>query len=668
MKRLAIALVGNYGYLNQILTTVKSVLWHHQAVDIYILNPDIPQEVFAQLNQRLATSNHCIHNVKVDMNELAGTASSFERILNVVYAEFMIPELVDEQRVLYLDSDVIVDGDLTPLFKMLEPTDMLLAAKERISDIEQQFNSGVMLMNADRWRQEKLGQQLLTYARDHREELRNGDQTVVNAVLGDRIREIEAGQYNYQIGADYVQSLHQVPLADVDRQPDHVIWHFTTDDKPWNEFSMGRGRQLWWDYANLEWSEIVTHQRPAADAPEFQLKCMIFTQSGVVDDLERLIQEYPQIKFTIAAWTDMWFGLTRLQNYPNVRLLPKFISYQLREQALANDVFLDITPSGEQQIIDHFKTLDKPVLSYHGLANQFTTYEQFSDALRQLAHLPRVVQPAGLNGVYLRVKPLEASLDYILQHHCSVARFGDGEFLMMRGYSIPYQYYVPELGRRLRRLAGRTSDDQFMVCMPDVFERPDRYTTDMWNFWQGVDLGVVKECCTADWYGSTFISRPYIDQADKSRAGIAFDKLKRLWQDQDVLIVEGSTTRSGVGNDLFAGAKSIQRIIAPSHHCFNIYDELLEKVSKQAQDRLVLLMLGPTAKVLAEDLAQAGFWAIDIGHLDSEYEWYRMGAQTKVKLANKHTAEFNLDEGIEFADDPGYRAQIIADLSGEDRV
>ncbi|KRM00605.1 hypothetical protein LG045_00730 [Limosilactobacillus gastricus] len=180
MKRLAIALVGNYGYLNQILTTVKSVLWHHQAVDIYILNPDIPQEVFAQLNQRLATSNHCIHNVKVDMNELAGTASSFERILNVVYAEFMIPELVDEQRVLYLDSDVIVDGDLTPLFKMLEPTDMLLAAKERISDIEQQFNSGVMLMNADRWRQEKLGQQLLTYARDHREELRNGDQTVAN--------------------------------------------------------------------------------------------------------------------------------------------------------------------------------------------------------------------------------------------------------------------------------------------------------------------------------------------------------------------------------------------------------------------------------------------------------------------------------------------------------
>ena len=58
-------------------------------------------------------------------------------------------------------------------------------------------------------------------------------------------------------------------------------------------------------------------------------------------------------------------------------------------------------------------------------------------------------------------------------------------------------------------------------------------------------------------------------------------------------------------------------------------------------------MLGPTAKVLVSDLARQGYQAIDLGHIDSEYEWYEMGATYKVKLTNKHTAEFNHDEGIE---------------------
>ena len=54
---------------------------------------------------------------------------------------------------------------------------------------------------------------------------------------------------------------------------------------------------------------------------------------------------------------------------------------------------------------------------------------------------------------------------------------------------------------------------------------------------------------------------------------------------------------------------------------------------------------------------------IDIGHVDSEYEWMQMGAENKVLLQNKHTAEFNLDTEIELADDEAYLSQIVVDLS-----
>ena len=78
-----------------------------------------------------------------------------------------------------------------------------------------------------------------------------------------------------------------------------------------------------------------------------------------------------------------------------------------------------------------------------------------------------------------------------------------------------------------------------------------------------------------------------------------------------------------------------------------------------------MLMLGPTAKVLACDLAFEGYWALDIGHIDSEYEWYKMGAMQKVKFKNKHAAEFNFDENIELENDDIYAKEIVAMLAGQ---
>ena len=172
-----------------------------------------------------------------------------------------------------------------------------------------------------------------------------------------------------------------------------------------------------------------------------------------------------------------------------------------------------------------------------------------------------------------------------------------------------------------------------------------------------------RELCTDSWYGSTFVSRPYIDFEDKSQAKGQFDKLKSIWKNRDLLIVEGATSRSGVGNDLFAEAKSIKRIVCSSHSAYSRVDEIEQEIEKHAAGRLVLCMLGPTAKVLAYRLSQKGHQVLDIGHIDSEYEWMKMGAKTKVKFAHKHTAEYNFDQDIEFIEDETYTSQIVADLS-----
>lgn len=114
---------------------------------------------------------------------------------------------------------------------------------------------------------------------------------------------------------------------------------------------------------------------------------------------------------------------------------------------------------------------------------------------------------------------------------------------------------------------------------------------------------------------------------------------------------------------MYLGAKSVERIICPSRNAYSKYEMILDTIRQYGAHKLILLMLGPTAKVLASDLASEGYWAVDIGHIDSEYEWYRAGATHKFKLENKHTAEFNLDEHIELKHDDIYAGEIVAMLS-----
>lgn len=264
----------------------------------------------------------------------------------------------------------------------------------------------------------------------------------------------------------------------------------------------------------------------------------------------------------------------------------------------------------------------------------------------------------------ITVLPILESLAYIRKHRSSVVRFGDGEVDLMRGNSIPYQSYDVGLAQALLGILQIPSSPDLLVCLPDVFTDLERYNKNAQTFWQ-VHFERYRSFyeteCQSDWYGSTFLSRPYIDLNDKTASATYFSGLKSLWADRDILIVEGETTRSGMGNDLFDKARSVRRIVCPSKNAFEAYDQILPAILEVVEDDcLVLLMLGPTAKVLAYDLSQRGYQAIDLGHIDSEYEWYQMGAESKVKLSHKHTAEFNYDETIEAVTDQAYLEQVVA--------
>ena len=79
---------------------------------------------------------------------------------------------------------------------------------------------------------------------------------------------------------------------------------------------------------------------------------------------------------------------------------------------------------------------------------------------------------------------------------------------------------------------------------------------------------------------------------------------------------------------------------------------------------LILIALGPTATVLSYDLNRLGYQAIDIGHIDIEYEWFLKNATKKIKIKNKYVNE--VDNGLNnftSIKDRVYYKQIIKKIS-----
>ena len=135
--------------------------------------------------------------------------------------------------------------------------------------------------------------------------------------------------------------------------------------------------------------------------------------------------------------------------------------------------------------------------------------------------------------------------------------------------------------------------------------------------------------------------------------------MEKIWHDQNVYIIEGTHSRLGVGNNLFENVKNLKRILVPAVNAFDSYDEILSSAIKNcAKSDLILLAIGPTATILSFDLAKLGYWAIDIGHIDIEYEWFKKQATRKVPVKNKYVNEANY-AGQDNLQDKSYEDSII---------
>lgn len=279
---------------------------------------------------------------------------------------------------------------------------------------------------------------------------------------------------------------------------------------------------------------------------------------------------------------------------------------------------------------------------------------------RDKRHYAKNLRAVAACEAWQNVATMEQTLQRLTEGSCSVCRYGDGEYKVMAGDANGFQQSDAALAARLRQVL-RAQVPDLLVCIPNIAEDMTLRTEEARRFWHRFleEYGADFAALLGDGpYYNAHVTRLYMDYQTCGRSGQWFAALKQVFQGKRLLIVEGEKTRLGVGNDLFDGAVSVRRILCPSKSAFSSYDEILSTVKKLWDGELVLIALGQTATVLAHDLHCDGIRAIDIGHIDIEYEWYLAGATEKTAVAGKFVKE--VDGQLDSQEDPLYLQQIAA--------
>ena len=268
---------------------------------------------------------------------------------------------------------------------------------------------------------------------------------------------------------------------------------------------------------------------------------------------------------------------------------------------------------------------------------------------------------------YPTIESIEETLEQILHQKKSICRFGDGEFAIMAGKTRQkFQNTSPALANRLKEVL-HSKEENILIGIADNYGDLSQYS-DYGKY--NIRIYLTEETRKEHYalldmnriYSNAYLSRPYSMYADNNTNAPQerFDHLKQIWNNRKLLIIEGTQTRMGIGNDLLDNAADIIRILGPAEHAFDQYDTILSEALKQEKDRLVLIAMGATATVLAYDLALAGFQALDIGHIDIEYEWMLEGTGGRTRVKDKYTNEVPGGEIVNDIQDPVYESQIVA--------
>lgn len=276
-------------YVKPTIVTITSLFLNGRKNENYIIN--ILTSNLSDANIRLL---HQLKNAKVKINiidksNLVSNFSNIDQNRHVTAAavlKFYIPEIFPTlDKILYLDSDIIIQKDLKKLFDLNIDNYYAAVVKDILPIINTKhmqyykidnqfyFNSGVMLLNLKKMREDNITDSLINFRINEKNHFM--DQDAFNAVIGHNVKYIS---YKYNFLNFYLEELSIKKLSNLYNEnfswfpsliyKECFIIHFGGEYKPW-VYNLGYLSEIYkkyWKKSLLKNNKFKLLKRPHSDS------------------------------------------------------------------------------------------------------------------------------------------------------------------------------------------------------------------------------------------------------------------------------------------------------------------------------------------------------------------------------------------------------------------
>jgi lipopolysaccharide biosynthesis glycosyltransferase len=262
-----IAIAADSNYLMQAFVVLKSLFVNNSSNSININFLYIPsltkEEDLNKIRNYVINHNQNFTELKISdeyldiFPETRHSKNTFLRLLLPI----LLPDL---DKILYLDSDIIIKGDLLDLYNTDIDNYYVGAVKEvahiynylRLKELLVEdgyfcFGAGVILMNLKMMREDNIFDKFIDVLKYKKEILNSADQDVLIYVLWKKVRYLHPKfNFNFLVEKDVVSKVwSKNELQEVYSNP--VIVHYIGPVKPWSYLSFHPKTSLWWQYLKL---------------------------------------------------------------------------------------------------------------------------------------------------------------------------------------------------------------------------------------------------------------------------------------------------------------------------------------------------------------------------------------------------------------------------------
>jgi lipopolysaccharide biosynthesis glycosyltransferase len=214
----------------------------------------------------LTVPDELLSRMKMISSSDTGKLTGAEYVSITSYYRLFISEILPTQfnKVIYLDSDIVVSGDVSNLWEIDIKDNYLLAVQDHevfcpyvsspngllnwkelgFASDSKYFNAGVLVLNLEKWRSDDMCTKALDYLAKNRQYIRWHDQDILNAIVKGQWGELDR-RWN---------KMDPQRLTSEDVENAYII-HFTSMAKPWSTLEQYAPRDLFYHYLDLTaWS------------------------------------------------------------------------------------------------------------------------------------------------------------------------------------------------------------------------------------------------------------------------------------------------------------------------------------------------------------------------------------------------------------------------------